>query len=67
MGSILSGGRDKAAERAAQKSRELQQIANDRQLAALQTSDENTNVSRRNPRGRKLFAEDTSTAKTTLS
>lgn len=64
MGAILGGG--SAAKREAEKSRQLQAIANDRQLAALQEQEQRTGATRRNPRGRRLFVSDAS-AKTDLS
>ncbi|YBV97536.1 hypothetical protein M1D80_11845 [Phyllobacteriaceae bacterium JZ32] len=63
MSSIIGG--DNSAKRAAEKSRQLQQIANDRQLAALQADDARETVTRKAPRGRKLFSDDTS--KSTLA
>lgn len=34
-----------------------QKVANDRQLAALNTSESNVGLTRRKPRGRRLFAD----------
>lgn len=65
MTQILGGGSG-AAKRQAQKSREVQQIANDRQLAALRESESRTGATRRNPRGRRLFATNPE-EKTTIS
>lgn len=65
MGEILGGG-NKEAKRAAEKSAALQSIANDRQLASLQADDAREAVTRKVPRGRKLFSDDTS-AKSTLA
>lgn len=39
----------------AEKSRQLQQIANDRQLAQLNETERRAGASRRAPRGRRLF------------
>lgn len=60
MANLFGGGDGGAAvaRRDAQKSRELQQIAADRQLAQVQAEDSKTVINRRRPRGRKLFAED---------
>lgn len=58
MGAIF-GGKNNAAQKEAEKSRQLQQIANDRQLAALQAQDQDAATSRKAVRGRKLFADDT--------
>lgn len=53
MGAIFGGGGK--ARRAAEESRRQQAIANDRQLAALQESEQKSGATRRNPRGRRLF------------
>ncbi len=57
MGALLGGG-NKDAKRAAELSRQQQQIANDRQLAALNAQEQENQPTRRNPRGRRLFASD---------
>ena len=65
MGAMLGGG-GSAARKAAEQSRQIQAIANDRQLAALSAESQRSGASRRNPRGRRLFMSDAST-KTNLS
>ncbi|MBS9720045.1 hypothetical protein JYU29_05000 [Tianweitania sp. BSSL-BM11] len=57
MASIMGGGSG-AAKAAAEKSRRVQQVANDRQLAALQSSNEDAGATRKTPRGRRLFVSD---------
>lgn len=59
MASIL-GGESKAAAAAAAQQRALQKVANDRQLAASASADQNTGATRRNPRGRRLYTTDAS-------
>lgn len=54
MASIFGGG---DAKRQAQQAREQQQVANNRQLAELNRGSERALLSRRNPRGRRLFAD----------
>lgn len=49
----LMGGN--AAQRQAEKSRELQRVANDRQAAELRLQEQRDGASRRSPRGRRLF------------
>lgn len=58
MGQFFGGGsaRRKAA-REAQIARESQKVANDRQLSALNKSEEGTVLSRKAPRGRRLFSD----------
>lgn len=58
MSQILNPG--KAARQAAAQQRAQQQVANDRQLAALGADDQKSGGSRRNPRGRRLFVSDAS-------
>ncbi|RIY03256.1 hypothetical protein D3218_00325 [Aureimonas flava] len=63
MGSIFSGNKDakRAAEQAradAERSRQIQQVANDQQLAQLTAADTDTGASRRPSRGRRLFVSD---------
>jgi hypothetical protein len=36
----------------------VQQVANDRQLAALSSSDQDAGATRKTPRGRRLFVSD---------
>lgn len=57
MTAIFGGGRNKEAEAAAALSQRQQQIANDRQLAALNKQDQEATPARRNPRGRRLFTD----------
>lgn len=54
----LFGGGNKAAARQAEESRQLQRVANDRQAAELRRESKSAAISRRNPRGRRLFADD---------
>lgn len=56
--SLFGGGDD--AKKEAEKSRQLQAIANDRQLAELNESDTRSGGSRRAPRGRRLLLADQS-------
>jgi len=49
----LMGGN--AAQRQAERSRELQRVANDRQLAELRAGEQRDGSTRRSPRGRRLF------------
>ena len=53
----LFGGGNGEAQRAAEMQRQQQQVANDRQLASLNSQDQESTASRRNPRGRRLFTE----------
>lgn len=57
MGAILGGGKKQAAAAAAAsaRQRELQKVANDRQLSASAAEDQGSGATRRNPRGRRLF------------
>lgn len=64
MSEILNPGA--AARKAAAEQRAQQAVANDRQLAALAADDQRANVTRRNPRGRRLFVTDAA-QKTDLS
>ena len=64
MSAIFGGGGSAAAD--ARKARELQQIANDRQLAQANADSRRSSLSRARPRGRRLFADDAD-AKTNLS
>jgi hypothetical protein len=52
---LFGGGGDEAA-KAAELSRQQQDIANQRQLAAMQASGAGSETTRRNPRGRRLFS-----------
>jgi len=66
----LFGGGSNDAERQARKaqeeSRAAQAVANDRQLASLNREEQDTAISRRQPRGRRLFEEGPATAPTSL-
>lgn len=53
---LFGGGQEEAREQAEQ-SRKGQQVANDRQLAELNRSEKRAALSRRNPRGRRLFSD----------
>lgn len=55
--SNLFGGGDDTAKREAEKSRQLQQVANDRQLSEQNRSNTAVAASRRAPRGRRLFED----------
>ncbi|MVA23211.1 hypothetical protein V6582_17935 [Agrobacterium vitis] len=50
----------------AKKSQQLQQVANDRQLQSLNTSDSKILATRRTPRGRRLFEDGGSTGATAV-
>lgn len=54
MTAIFGGGE---AKRQAERARKEQQVANDRQLAELNRSENRAALSRRNPRGRRLFSD----------
>lgn len=54
----IFGGGDNGAARAAKQSRELSQVAADRQAAELRRDSQNAAISRRRPRGRRLFADE---------
>ncbi|UYZ06175.1 hypothetical protein CFBP5507_07850 [Agrobacterium salinitolerans] len=53
----LFGGSDKSAKQEAEKSRQLQQVANDRQLAEANRNNQAVAATRRAPRGRRLFED----------
>lgn len=53
----LFGGADKGAKQEAEKSRQLQQVANDRQLAEANNNSQAVAATRRAPRGRRLFED----------
>lgn len=53
----LFGGGDDSAKREAEKSRQAQQIANDRQLAEVNRNDKAVAATRKAPRGRRLFED----------
>lgn len=54
---MLFGGTDNTAKKEAEKSRQLQQVSNDRQLAELNRNDKAVGATRRAPRGRRLFED----------
>ena len=56
---IFGGGND-ATKKAAEKQRELQTIANDRQLSQLNEDSKASGASRRAPRGQRLLLSDPS-------
>jgi len=67
MTSLFGGGKaQREAQRQAEESRKMQQVANDRQLAELRSQEVRGTASRRNPRGRRLFVENVA-EKTNLS
>ena len=53
----LFGGGNKQAKAEAEKSRQLQQVANDRQLAEANRNNQAVAATRRAPRGRRLFED----------
>jgi hypothetical protein len=53
----LFGGGSKDAKREAEKSRDLQRVANDRQLAEANRNNQAVAATRRAPRGRRLFED----------
>lgn len=55
MTQLLTGG---GAGKAAEKQRRMQEIANNRQLAASQSADARSGATRRMPRGRRLYTTD---------
>lgn len=60
MGQIvkgLFGGSDKSAKQEAEKSRDLQRVANDRQLSEANRNSQAVAATRRAPRGRRLFED----------
>ncbi len=60
---IFGGGGDNGAAQAAEqatKSRQIQQVANDQQLASLSRESNAAQISRRAPRGRRLFEDNSS-------
>lgn len=54
MSTLFGGGVDKAAQRRSQR---LQEIANDRQLAQLSQNEQENDLTRKRPRGRRLFSD----------
>lgn len=69
MGNVvkgLFGGGDNGAKKAQEESRQLQQVANDRQLASLQQDDKAVAATRRAPRGRRLFEDGPDSASAVL-
>lgn len=54
MAAIFGGG-NKDAKRAAERTRQSNRISNERQLNQANKADKRTKVSRKAPRGRKLF------------
>jgi len=66
IGGLFGGGGNKSAAQDAERVRQENRVAQDRQLAAQQAADEKTRVSRRQPRGRRLFEDGAATLPTTL-
>lgn len=67
--SIFGGGNSDAerqAKEAAERSRQAQAVANDRQLSELNRQEQDNTITRRQPRGRRLFEEGPSSASTVL-
>ena len=64
---LFGGGENKAAKRQAEQSRQLQQVANDRQLAEANRNDAAIGASRRAPRGRRLFEDSQNSASAVLA
>lgn len=66
----LFGGGSSDAERqakeAAERSKQAQAVANDRQLAELNRQDQENTITRRQPRGRRLFEDGPASASTSL-
>lgn len=63
----LFGGSDNGAKREAERSRQLQQVANDRQLSELNRNDKSVAATRRAPRGRRLFEDGSDSMAGTLA
>ncbi|MBB3385993.1 hypothetical protein FHX13_004701 [Rhizobium sp. BK612] len=63
---LFGGGSNKAASKAAAQSQQLQQVANDRQLASLQQQDGAVASTRKQPRGRRLFEDGPDSASAVL-
>ncbi len=67
---LFGGGSNKEAAREAEKSRDLQKVANDRQLAEANRNSQAVAATRRAPRGRRLFEDggaDTGSASAVLA
>jgi hypothetical protein len=54
---LFGGGADKSARQEAEKSRQTQRVANDRQLSEANRNSQAIGASRRAPRGRRLFED----------
>ncbi len=70
MGKIVSGlfgGGDNSAKKEAEKSRQLQRVANDRQLAEANRNSTAIGATRKAPRGRRLFEDGPDTASAVLA
>lgn len=63
----LFGGGNKDAKRQAEQSRQLQAVANDRQLAEQNRNSAAVGASRRAPRGRRLFEDSAPASNTVLA
>lgn len=57
MGNLVQGLFGGSQRKEAQRAQAEQRVAADRQLAAQQGAEERSTFSRRNPRGRRLFAD----------
>lgn len=64
---LFGGGDGGAAKREAEKSRQLQAVANDRQLSDLNRKDTAVGATRKAPRGRRLFEDGPDTASKVLA
>lgn len=60
MSTFFGGGQSAAAK----KSARLQEIANDRQLAQLNQNEQDNDLTRKRPRGRRLFSDATDSGST---
>lgn len=70
MGKIvqgLFGGGNDAAKKEAEKSRQMQQVANDRQLAEANRNTQAIGATRRAPRGKRLFEDGPDAASSVLA
>lgn len=67
IGGLFGGQKsNNSASIEAERTMQQNRVAQDRQLAAQQVSEERTRVSRRQPRGRRLFEDGAATMPTTL-
>ena len=61
IGGLFGGGGSNTAAQEAERARQDNRVAQDRQLAAQQAAEEKSRVSRRQPRGRRLFEDGAAT------